>query len=136
MCLILDANFYGDFLNPKNADMAPVKEWLSRRGKLVYSPTDKLKRELTKNMKEQFKVYGEAGRLKIIDKNKVMETERTLPKLKSNDGHIIALAIASGTKLLASKDKPLQKDFINIVKGKVYENKKTKNSLLVIYALN
>ena len=41
MCLILDTNKYGDFLEPKNQDMEPIRNWMkTRNGKIAYSPTE------------------------------------------------------------------------------------------------
>ena len=49
----------------------------------------------------------------------------TASQIKSNDHHMLALAIVSGSRLLYSNDKDLQKDFGNIQllgspKGRVY----------------
>ena len=51
--------------------------------------------------------------------------EGTASQIKSNDHHVIALAVVSGARLLYSNDKDLQKDFGNIQllgspKGRVY----------------
>ncbi len=134
MCIILDANRYGDFLNPKNQAMQPVRDWLEKSGKLVYSPTKKLKTELERcgKMKNRFDEYGRAGKLKIIDKSKVNDCESKLIGFKSDDGHIIALAQAANVKVLVSEDKKLRKDFTNakfISGGKVYRKAKHKDIL-------
>lgn len=54
-------------------------------------------------------------------------------KLKSNDKHIIELAVSSGARLLYSNDKELHKDFrspnvINKPRGKVYSTLKSSKS--------
>lgn len=42
MCLVLDTNKYGDFLEPENQDMEPIRKWMkTKNGKIAYSPTDK-----------------------------------------------------------------------------------------------
>lgn len=38
MCIIVDADRLGAFLaNPVDADAAPVRDWLNRGGRIVYS---------------------------------------------------------------------------------------------------
>lgn len=126
MCLILDTNKYGDFLNPVNSDMQPIREWIrTKNGKIVYAPTEKMEKELGNHnrMKRMFYEYRQAGRLKIIDREKVNRTEAELTGLSSNDGHIVALALAAEVKLLVSEDKKLHKDFKKFVNGKIYQNK-------------
>ena len=124
MCLILDASKYGDFLNPDNKDMHPVKKWVEKKGKIVYSPTQKFESELTGKIRTQFEHYTEAGKIKRIDKKLVEDQQNNLPKLKSNDPHIIALAKVAKVRLLVTGDKNLSKDFKSIIpKGKVYQNK-------------
>ena len=130
MCLILDANKYADFLDSNNEDMRLVREWIRRgNGKIAYSPTQKFERESNEKIRERFAEYREAGRMKLIDKEKVQSEQKTLPNLKSNDNHIIALALAAGIKLLVSADQKLHVDFKQIVGGKVYQNKQHKGLL-------
>ena len=125
MCLILDASKYGDFINPNNADMLLVKKWVEKKGKIVYSPTQKFESELTGEIRTQFEYYTEAGKIKRIDKKLVEDQQNNLPKLKSNDPHIIALAKVAEVRLLVTGDKNLSKDFKSIIRqGKVYQNKK------------
>ncbi len=131
MCLILDANKYGEFLDPNNQDMKPVRNWIEKNGKIVHAPTEKLEQELNNHqgMKNQIHVYRKAGRVKIITKEEVNKAAIQLTNLVSNDTHIIALAIASNTKLLVSGDKNLHTDFQKEAKGKIYQNKKHKRLL-------
>ena len=137
MCLILDANKFGDFLDKKNVDMQPVRDWHNRgNNSFVHSLTKRLKRELKKStrMERNFLQWISSGKVRIVDEREVEEEETKLKNdpskvLKSNDEHIIALALVSGTKLLVSEDKKLHKDFKSIVKGNVYQNKKHKRLL-------
>ena len=131
MCLILDASKFGDFISPDNSDMAPVKEWINKSGKLVYSPITKLKKELDncREMNEYYETLRNLDKLNIVNKEKVIKKEKSLKNLSSNDQHIIALALVSGTELLVSGDKKLHKDFKSIVKGNVYQNQKHKRLL-------
>ena len=132
MCLILDADRFSQFLDPGNRDMKPVRDWINKQnGKIVYAPTEKMQDELNsyQSMKRRFNEYRKAGRLKLIDKEKVKEEENEVRDLLSNDKHIIALAMVSGVKLLISGDKKLQEDFKKIVRGKIYKNKSHKHLL-------
>ena len=124
MCLILDTNKYGDFLNPDNADMQPVRKWLDGRGKIAYSPTQKFESELTKQMRSQFDLYRDVGKMKLVNESTVQGVQNNLTNLKSDDPHIIALAIVAKVKLLVSGDKDLHDDFKDhpSIKGKVYQN--------------
>ncbi len=135
MCLILDANKYGDFLNKDNKDMQPVKKWLEKNGKLVYAPTEKFGHEwqAVDPLERQLTEWRRAGKMKMADTNKVNEEEQRLQgRLSSNDGHIIALARVANVKLLVSNDQDLHQDFTNckLVKGgKVYQDRRHKHLL-------
>ena len=131
MCVILDTNMYGRFLNQKDADMEPVRDWMNKHGKIAYSPTSKMKKELGKfpKMGNKFREYSRASKLKLIDKDKVDATARTLNSLRSNDSHIVALAVCGNVKVLVSEDRMLHRDFKEKTGGKVYQNKKQKHLL-------
>ena len=61
MCLILDANKYSDFLNHKNTDMIPIRNWLNGKGggSLIHRRRN-LKSELnSREIKEQLAEYSE-----------------------------------------------------------------------------
>lgn len=124
MCLILDANRYSDFINKDNEDMKPIRKWLDRGGKLVYSPTDKFKWEIRcKGMAEDLEYYRGIGKVKYVEKERVEEEQRKLMGLRSDDEHIIALAIVAKVSLLVSSDKNLHEDFKNLCGGSIYQNR-------------
>lgn len=140
MCfIIIDANRYGNFIDPDNADMKPVKDWLDKgKGKIAYSPTKKMQSELDKcsKMKQLLANYRTSGKAKKFAKKIVEQKLACLLKngkvtLESNDPHIIGLALAAKAKLLISSDKDLVKDFKNkkIVGGKIYSDKDNKDLL-------
>ena len=61
MCVILDTNMYGRFLNQKDADMEPVRDWVEKHGKIAYSPTSKMKkgaREISENGKQVSRIQS------------------------------------------------------------------------------
>ena len=125
MCLILDANKFSDYVNPNNLDMEPVRRWMKTRGKIVYSPTEKLKQELDRHekMRLQFDQFRENGNLKQYPAHEVEMAKTKLPQLQSDDPDIIALACLAGVKLLVSGDTDLHADFKSIVGGSVYQTR-------------
>lgn len=131
MCVILDADSYGDFLDPQNANLRPLRKWMRDRGKLVYTPTRKMRNELEKceGMKKRLVEYTQAGRIKEVEKDEVDAREAELRGLSSNDGHIVALAIVARVKVLVSRDRNLHEDFKRMVKGRVYQNEKHQHLL-------
>ena len=132
MCLILDTNKYGDFLEPKNQDMGPVRNWMrTRNGKIAYSPTENMEKELSRHnkMREQFERYRETDKLRLVPPNEVEQAMNSLPDLRSDDPDIIALAQVSGVKLLVSGDVNLHTDFKRIVGGKIYQTQAHKRLL-------
>ena len=128
MCIILDVNRIGKFKNPADEDMGPVRYWLkSKNGKIVCSDTEQFRREwdaggghlLRRNLQRR-------GKLNLISPQQVLEKENELKgQIKSNDSHIIALAMVADVKVLVSEDKTLHKDFKNprLVGGRVYQTK-------------
>ena len=63
-----------------------------------------------------------AGIVKAVPVAKVEKVESELPQLKSDDPHVVALAIAGSVSVLVSKDQDLHQDFKKLVGGKVYQN--------------
>ncbi len=128
MCIILDANCFHKLLDPENQDMLPVRKWLdNKNGKIVFSPTKKFEEEWMKGkMEKQLKTWRSKGKIKLADKTKVDKKSNELQrKIKSNDPHIIALAMVAGVKVLISEDQNLHEDFKNksLVGGSIYQNK-------------
>ena len=126
MCLILDANKFSDYVNPDSEDMEPVRRWMKSSGKMVYSPAEKLKQELDRHdqMRQQLDRYREDGSLRLYPAQEVETVKTKLPRLKSDDPDIIALACVAGVKLLVSSDTDLHEDFKSVVGGKVYQTRK------------
>ena len=132
MCLILDTNKYGDFLEPDNQDMEPIRNWMkTKNGKMAYSPTEKMERELKRHnkMRERFDRYRETQKLKLVPPNEVDQAMSSLQGLRSDDPDIIALAQVSGVKLLVSNDENLHSDFKTVVRGKIYQTSAHKRLL-------
>ncbi len=146
MCVILDTNTFGRFRNQKNQDknkdLEPVREWLrNKNGKIVYSNTEKYKNEWKSGGMEHWaKERSRAGQFKLVSDG-VEEKEKELKgKLRSDDEHIIALAIIAKVKILISYsdfpdpgkgDSDLFDDFRdpNLVNGSVYTKKEHEHLL-------
>ena len=132
MCMILDNDSWGDFSKHKE-NMKPIHNWLKKRnGTLVYSNHSAF-RELSIRYQRSLILYVRDGKAKIIPKENVAREIQKIKKaytLKSNDPHIIALAKASNTTVLCTKDKKLQIDFKKIIrKGKIYKTQSHRHLL-------
>ena len=134
MCIIVDANKLGEFLaNSPSDDAMPIHHWLSRRaggGVLVYSTGGKFDSEVGAKARTKLAVYVQAGRARLVPACEFSGDEdslRTSGKLRSDDPHVLALARASGARLLYTGDKNLKADFkdphlICSPRGKVYSS--------------
>lgn len=160
MCAIVDANKFGDFMsrNPNEA-AEQFQNWMRGEsgGILVYPeipPPDKGKhgkelpdKKTREDMRqligeyrrspnmltllEQYSVMGRARRVKLSE---VAKMHPETAQARSNDRHILALALASGARLLYTGDKQLKHDFQNpqIIgnpPGEVYASAADKNLL-------
>jgi predicted nucleic acid-binding protein len=129
MCLIVDANAAGTFLAQKSA----VIDWLlGTKGSPRLCAGGKLTRELeiVGNVRVLLRQLSEAGRLRRIPDADIEAQVRQLKSKKlhrSNDAHVLALAIASGARTLATADASLIADFknpriIHDPRGRVYRD--------------
>ena len=136
MCIILDTNAFSDYVN-KTPDMQPVRRWLEGdkgakpKGKLVYSPTPVIKREIHDHARfgRKLKTLLQAGRVKTVSSDLVSKEEKILGKIESDDPHVLALAIASGVRVLVSRDKKLGVDFKRLTRGSIYKYARHKRLL-------
>lgn len=134
MCVILDVNLIGRFKkDPVDEDMKPVHQWLERKnGRIVYSDTEKFRREWDKGggyaLRRQLQ---RRDKLKLVSDQDVQEEIKKIEyKIKSDDPHIIALALIAGVKVLISKDNKLIADFkVHVSQGKVYKAKSHRHLL-------
>ena len=131
MCAIVDANKFGDFMNRNLSEDARLfREWVEEKdGGLVYPEAEPLEgmpkpavgdmRRLVSEYRrspnmlfllEQYHLKGLARRVKL---SKVAGQHPETAKARSDDRHILALALASGARLLYTADKKLARDFQN-----------------------
>lgn len=141
MCIIVDANKLGTFLaDPPDVDSEPIHRWLTRRsakGVLVYSTGGKFNDELGRKARQKLAVYVQAGRARLVSPNRVADDANRLQasgRLRSDDAHVLALARASGARLLYTADAALIDDFkdrdlIDKPRGKIYSNAGNSNLL-------
>lgn len=143
MCIILDTNTFSRFRNPEDENLEPVREWLrEKNGKIAYSNTEKFQKEWKGKMDHWRNEQMRAGKFKLVPRSEVEKKESELKgRIKSDDAHIVALALVAEVKLLVSYyeidkrnqrgDKALFKDFTNrdLVGGKVYVRKEHKHLL-------
>lgn len=121
-------------MDPANHDMKPVRDWLEKKnGKIAYSDTHKFKQEWKGRVKTfMLNELIFADKLKIVNRQRV-EAEisklKSTGTLKSNDEHIIALAIVTEVKVLISEDRELRDDFKKLVGGKIYQQASHKHLL-------
>jgi hypothetical protein len=115
VCLIVDANVAPKFLVQSGA----IVDWLfGERGSPRLVAAGKLQEELATNdgVRRQLVALDRAGRLRRADAERLRKEEqrlRTSATCASNDLHVLALAIVSGTRTLATDDNALAADFRN-----------------------
>ena len=141
MCIIVDANRLGTFLgDPPNEEAAPIRHWLERTrrpGTIVYSTGGGFKKELGNKAREKLEAYVRAGRARIVPADQFKDDEehlRASSDPRSDDPHVLALARASGARLLYTGDGDLMRDFknpklIRQPRGKIYSGAANANLL-------
>ena len=92
--------------------------WISQgHATLVYSRRGKYFREISHSPRigRLFNEYRRAQRAKLITESKLKIAEEKLrnTSIRSNDKHILELALASDALLLCSNDKKLKVDFVD-----------------------
>ena len=135
MCVIIDVTMYHHYLEKENKQMKPLRNWIENgSGRIAYSSYEKFDRELkgkskgNSRMHTQMTAYRKSGLVKVIDKKNVASKVKELEnkELKSDDVHILAIALAGNIRLLTTKDGDLQQDFRKFIgkgrlRGKVYQ---------------
>jgi hypothetical protein len=137
VCLIVDANAAGRFL----ASAGPVRNWLlGETGEPRLVAAGALKEELGRldGVRRLLVTLDRAGRLKSADADSLSQEHARLRAggmCRSNDHHVLALAIVSGARTLATFDNALTQDFrnaaiINGPRGSVYRDPDVHTHLL------
>lgn len=134
MCVIVDNNVAARvLLRTDDPEFYPISDCLlGNRNpplRLVYGP--KLRAEYIRNneVRRMLLQLDRAGRAVQIGPEQIEAEEKILRKealFRSNDCHVLALARASGVRLLVSRDQDLHLDFtnskiLNKPKGRVFQ---------------
>jgi len=115
VCLIVDANAADQFLARRGA----VTDWLlGRQGNPRLVAAGTLKEELGRlaAVRRLLVQLDRTGRLRSADAARLRQEEDRLcasRRCRSNDRHVLALAIVSGARTLATFDNALAQDFKN-----------------------
>jgi predicted nucleic acid-binding protein len=132
LCIIIDASVAGLFFRvPHDANYAPVWTWIERRdGKIVYG--GELAGELNRlgSARRLLVELQRKGRAYLIQATRIQEEEKRVVGMRnrrSDDPHVLALARASGARILCTDDDDLEADFKNVEivprpRGKIYKN--------------
>ena len=136
VCLIVDANAAGQFLAKKS----PVTDWLfGDKGVPRLVAAGKLVKELARldSVRRLLATLNRAGRLKSADAALRREEVRLRDgrQCRSNDIHVLALALVSGARTLATFDHALANDFrdaklIKRPRGRIYRDPENHAHLL------
>jgi hypothetical protein len=131
VCLIIDANRASLVFGQPHDDYRPILDWLERGGMIVFGA--KLARELDRvdAARRYLRALVQAGRAHQASGTTVDAEEAAMAAvgaIRSDDPHVLALARATGTRLLCSNDERLIADFkdkkwIDRPRGKVYRTK-------------
>lgn len=136
MCAILDNDVASEvFGQDRPAAGKAFFDWIhSGRGSLVAGGRLLAELDGTQAFKEWRRQALLAGRFRRVNDRAVEERTRRLERessCRSNDPHVVALALVSGARLLYSNDRSLGDDFkdrtlIGNPPGKVYTTRKDK----------
>ena len=139
MCIIVDADRIGRFLrDPTDDDSEPIRRWIDRGGGVVvYATEERFRKEIVRSAKDRLAEYVRAGKARHIAIERFGEDVKELRhsgRLRSNDAHVLALARASGARLLYTGDTSLMDDFrdkalIDKPRGRIYSGAANRNLL-------
>lgn len=128
MCIIIDANVASELAGPSN-DAKPIFDMVLNK-KMSIVCGGELKKEIEKTrLRKLYRQLVLAGSLIEYSNDQLNPLVRDLrsQRLASNDSHVIALAMASGARILFSRDVKLHQDFknrniLNNPRGKIYQS--------------
>ena len=133
MCAIVDASAVFEVFGRRQTEAGrQFRDWLdSGRGQLVVG--GKVLEELTQNGNFNrwfLEARRSGGSVRQLPAETVLEQETHIDRglMRSNDQHVVALALVSGARLLYANDKLLQHDFTNRqvvsgVEGRIYTSR-------------
>ncbi len=132
MCVIVDSSVASlVFSNPCHRDFKGLIDWIeSRRGKIVLGGDLKRELFLLGEVRRRIISWSRDGLVLQCDDDAVQARTTELEEsgiCKSNDCHVLALALVTGARLLCCDDQALSSDFrnpeiINRPRGHVYRS--------------
>lgn len=127
MCLIIDTNRLGDFFSePRKTDSIPIYKWLKRGGKLAFTNGGKFASEIRGNLRSKLLRLYQDGTAVLVPKDAIEGVAKELKgTIRSDDPHVLALAMEANIRLLYTGDRDLMDDFknpriINSPRGRIY----------------
>jgi hypothetical protein len=137
MCIIVDADRMGAFLaDTPEEDAAPIRRWIDTgRGSVVYSTGGKFAEEVRGRARQRLLRYFQAGRARFVPEDRFIDDQDALKgQIRSDDPHVLALARATGVRLLYTGDADLiadfkDKAFLDKPRGKIYSGAANTNLL-------
>ena len=131
MCVIVDTNKFGDFMGRRGMSekVRLLREWIESGdgGFLIYPEIETLgkmpepaARDMRRLISEYRKSpnmlallgqYAGLGRARRVELSEVARKHPDTAKARSDDRHVLALALASGARLLYTGDRKLGRDF-------------------------
>lgn len=145
MCIIVDANRLGVLLSRRtNEDVKPIHDWLDdRQGMIIYSTGGEFENDVSEGARRALAELVKSGKARFINRRRLESKVKLLTayaNYRSNDPHVLALAIVSGARLLYTADQALRDDFkkgkwmngefiIQKPRGKLYSSKNNSNLL-------
>ncbi len=137
MCVIIDTNKISAILDASDEASAALLKWVNQGGSLVYATSGPYAEELKRVNFRPLLAFSRRARLYAVPPHELDEHVATLEregKCRSNDLHVLALALASGARIFYTDDENLRKDIRNSeifhkYRGHVYSQKKHRHLL-------
>lgn len=116
---IIDASLFGWYANASPMQSAvALRSWINRKhGVVAYVREGRFDKELRecRKMYSLFEEYRRNGQAFHVPREKIRQAEEQIGgrKIKSDDRHVLLLALASEAQVLCTDDKDLGADFKN-----------------------
>ena len=128
MCVIVDVNIAGHLFGDGEGQQSEAGKralnWLNKGNKVVVG--GKQLREMSRHGKLRgwLQTVQQKGRVVRVSDDRIDDAAKQIreEKPESDDPHILALAAATGTKMLLTDDQALGRDFRRIIKGNVFSS--------------
>jgi hypothetical protein len=116
MCVVIDANTFGEITDGNNRDFEPLRDWISQKGHTVIHGGSEYAKELSRHGKflSYLSELDRAGNPPYrLDTGEVDNAEVFLKQnfvsVAYNDHHIAAILFVSGCRVVSSHDQGLHR---------------------------